>query len=215
MKKNLYLFSVLLIIVSLCYPKENDNSIILIKDPYTIEDINKLNKSFQSGKDQALETLIAISKDKNQILNVRIEALEILSKSDHPMLKTALNEIISKPEFIEFEIISKTIEMLLSFEDLESSDSFIQALKNSENQIMNLRETLVEAIGENNHEDKVLALVDLYDISLSNHQRMNELLTVTLGNINDDRAIPILMNIAQNDQIDLRIRNRAIEILSR
>ena len=215
MKKNLYLFSVLLIIVSLCYPKENDNSIILIKDPYTIEDINKLNKSFQSGKDQALETLIAISKDKNQILNVRIAALEILSKSDHPMLKTALNEIISKPEFIEFEILSKTIEILLSFEDLESSDSFIQALKNSENQIMNLRETLVEAIGENNHEDKVLALVDLYDISLSNHQRMNELLTVTLGNINDDRAIPILMNIAQNDQIDLRIRNRAIEILSR
>ena len=70
MKKNLYLFSVLLIIVSLCYPKENDNSIILVKDPYTIEDINKLNKSFQSGKDQALETLIAISKDKNQILNV-------------------------------------------------------------------------------------------------------------------------------------------------
>ena len=215
MKKTLYLFLTLIFISSLCFPKRKSDSIVLVKNPYTIEDINKLNISFQSGKGQSLETLIAISKDKNQILNVRIAALDVLSSSKDPMLKTALNEIISEAEFVEFEIMSKTINMLISFEDLESSESFIQALKNSENQIMNFRETLVEAIGKNNSEDKVLALVDLYDISLSNHQRMNELLTITLGNIDDDRGIPILMSIAQNEQIDLRIRNRAIEILSR
>ena len=80
---------------------------------------------------------------------------------------------------------------------------------------MNLRTSLIEAIGDNNTEDKILALVDLYDISLSNHQRMNELLTLTLGEMEDNRSIPILMDIAQNEEIDLRVRNRAIDILSR
>ena len=215
MKKIIYLFLTLFLISSLCFPKRNSKSAVLFKDPYTIEDINKLETSFQSGKDKALETLIEISKDKNQILNVRIAALNILSESKHPMLKTALNEIISDAEFVELEIMSQTIKMLLTFEDLESTQSLITALKNSENKIMDFRTTLVDAIGENNAEDKVLALVDLYDISLSNHQRMNELLTLTLGNIEDKRGIPILMDIARNDQVDLRIRNRAIEILSR
>ena len=44
---------------------------------------------------------------------------------------------------------------------------------------------------------------------------MNELLTLSLGELDDDRAIPLLMDIARNDEIDLHIRNRAVEILSR
>ena len=119
MKKIKYLFLTLFLISSLCLAKRNSKSALLFKDPYTIEDINKLETSFQSGKGQALEILIEISKDKNQILSVRIAALNILSSSKHPMLKTALNEIISEAEFVELEIMSKTIEMLLSFEDLE------------------------------------------------------------------------------------------------
>ena len=70
MKKTLYLFLTLIFISSLCFPKRKSDSIVLVKNPYTIEDINKLNISFQSGKGQSLETLIAISKDKNQELVV-------------------------------------------------------------------------------------------------------------------------------------------------
>ena len=213
MKKIIHLSLILFLISSICFAKKK--SAVLYKDPYTIEDINKLETSFQSGKEQALETLIEISKDKNQILNVRIAALNILSSSQHPMLKTALNEIISETEFVELEIMSKTIEMLLSFEDLESTESLITALKNSENKIMDFRTDLVEAIGENNTENKVLTLLELYEISISNHHRMNELLTLTLGEIDDDRGIPILMDIARNENVDAKVRNRAVEILSR
>ena len=80
---------------------------------------------------------------------------------------------------------------------------------------MDLRTVMVDAVGENNTEDKVITLLELYEISLSNHQRMNELLTVTLGNLDDDRAMPMLMDIARNNDIDAKVRNRAIEILSR
>jgi len=213
MKRIIYLSLTLYLISSMCFAKKK--SAVLHKDPYTIEDINKLTTSFQSGKKNALESLIEISKDKNQVLSVRLTALEALSNSKDPMLKTALGELIGQAEFLELEVMAKSIKMLLSFDDVKSSEALISALKNSENQIMNLRTSLVEAIGDNNTEDKILALVDLYDISLSNHQRMNELLTLTLGEMDDKRAIPILMDIAQNQEIDLRIRNRAIDILSR
>ena len=197
--------------------KKNKESkpIILVKDPYTLDDINKLAIAFTSGKKNSLQTLIAVAIDKNQVLSVRMAALNALSDSKDPMLKTALKDLISKSEFVELDIMSKTIKMLLSFDDLGSTKALTEALLNSENKIMNFRTELVNAIGENNTEDKIIALLDLYEISLSNHQRMNELLTLTLGEMEDQRSIPILMDIAKNDNIELHIRNRAIEILSR
>ena len=197
--------------------KKNKESkpIILVKDPYTLDDINKLAIAFTSGKKNSLQTLIAVAVDKNQILSVRMAALNALSDSKDPMLKTVLKDLISNSEFVELDIMSKTIKMLLSFDDLGSTKALTEALLNSENKIMNFRTELVNAIGENNTEDKIIALLDLYEISLSNHQRMNELLTLTLGEMDDQRSIPILMDIAKNDNIELHIRNRAIEILSR
>ena len=128
MNKILYLYLSFFLLIS--FPFAKKDSIVLVKDPYTIEDINKLEVSFFSGKKQAVETLIEISKDKNQILSVRMAALEILSNSEDPMLKTALRDIISNAEFVELEIMSKTIKMLVTMGDLESSQALTQALLN-------------------------------------------------------------------------------------
>jgi len=213
MKKIIYTNLILVFIISLCFAKKD--SVVLVPDPYTIEDVKKLEASYLSGKTSAIEQLISIAKDKNQVLYVRMESLNILSSSEHPMLETALKDIIGHAEFVDLEIMSKTIEMLLSFENLSSSKELTQALLNSEHKIMNFREEIIEAIGKNNTQDKIVSLIELYDISLQNHQRMNELLTLTLGEMDNLKAIPMLMKIAQDDTVDLKIRNRAIEILSR
>ena len=78
--------------------KKNKESkpIILVKDPYTLDDINKLAIAFTSGKKNSLQTLIAVAIDKNQVLSVRMAALNALSDSKDPMLKTALKDLISK-----------------------------------------------------------------------------------------------------------------------
>ena len=196
----------------------NENTqkdIILVKDPYTLDDMDKFKTNFYSGKSESLEKLIEIYKDKNQILVVRLEALEILSESKDPVLKNALQETISNTEFLEIDIMKKAMKMLLSFESLESTEFLIEGLSNSVYQIMDMRAEMIEAIGENNTQDQIITLLDLYEISLKDHQRMNELLTLTLGELEDNRSIPILMDIAKNNEIDLHIRNRAIEILSR
>ena len=221
MKKNISLF-LLIFLSSVCYPQlfsrnntDENKDVILIKDPYTLDDLEKMKADFYSEKAGSLEALINIYKDKNQILSVRLKALDILSESNDPTLKTSLQETIANTEFLEIEIIKKTLEILLSFDSLDSTDFLLEGISNSVLQIIDLRAEMIEAIGRNNTEDKIITLLNLYEISLKDHQRMNELLTLSLGELDDNRSIPILMDIAKNDEIDLHIRNRAVEILSR
>ena len=221
-KLTYYLFFVILLIFTICGSKpnpqvsDNNENIILIQDPYTMDDLLKLKSEFNSDLPEATDELIGIYKDKNQILAVRLEALEILSTNqDNPVLKTALKETIENTEFIELEIIKKSIDMLLKFNNLNATDTFVDGLQNSISKTMELRAEFIEAIGENHTKDKIITLLDLYEISKKDYQRMNELLTLSLGELDDNRSIPLLMEIANDDDIELHVRNRAIEILSR
>jgi len=221
-KLTYYLFFVIPLIFTNCGSKpnpqvsDNNENIILIQDPYTMDDLLKIKSKFNSDLPEATDELIGIYRDKNQILEVRLEALEILSTNqDSPVLKTALKETIENTEFIEFEIIKKSIEMLLKFNNLNATDTFVDGLQNSISKTMELRAEFIEAIGENHTKDKIITLLDLYEISKKDYQRMNELLTLSLGKLDDDRSIPLLMEIANDDDIELHVRNRAIEILSR
>ena len=189
--------------------------IVIKQDPYTSEEIYKLRELYDAGDHSALNALITISQSKNQLYDIRILCLEMLTDIDNPLIKDAMKTSLENTEFLELEYLKKSIDILQDFGDLESTNSLIAGLSNSENKIMDLRETIIKAIGENGAEDEILTLIDLYEISMSNHARMNELVAVTLGNMNDDRAIPILINIASNKEINIRIRNTAVEILSR
>ena len=190
-------------------------NLVIKQDPYNIDEINQLKILYDFGNQSALNVMLDIFSDKNQTYEIRLLCLDLLSSIDSPLVKDALKNTVENVEFLEIEYLVKCIEILNSFEDLESTNSLVNGLKNSENKIMDLRETIVNAIGENGSDDEILTLIDLYEISLTNHNRMNELLTLTLGSMNDDRSIPLLMKIASDKNINIRIRNTAVEVLSR
>ena len=223
MKRVLYIFFIITLITSLTFAKKDrkkrgkksKNSIIQLRDSYTFEDIEKLKDSYLQDSEKALETLISIYEDTNQSLAIRTAALDIITSSQDPRFKLALEKIISEADFVYNDLMKKSLYALIKMDDGSSANSIVEGLKKSEEKIMDLRTVMVDAVGENNTEDKVITLLELYEISLSNHQRMNELLTITLGNLDDDRAMPMLMDIARNEDIDAKVRNRAIEILSR
>ncbi|GAF97969.1 unnamed protein product, partial [marine sediment metagenome] len=54
----------------------------------------------------------------------------------------------------------------------------------------------------------------LYQASRESHFRMQRMLTQALGGIGDEKAIPVLMNIAADPEVELATRNVAIEILA-
>jgi len=223
MKKFLYIFFIITLITSLTFAKKDrkkrgkksKKSIVQLRDNYTFEDIEKLKDSYLQDSEKALEKLISIYEDTNQSLAIRTAALEIITDSKDPTFKLALEKTISGADFVYNDLMKKSLYALVKMDDGSSSNSIVEGLRKSEEKIMDLRTVMVDAVGENNTEDKVITLLELYEISLSNHQRMNELLTITLGNLDDERAMPMLMDIARNEDVDAKVRNRAIEILSR
>tara|TARA_B110000438_G_C15715279_1_gene607205 strand:+ start:11 stop:1129 length:1119 start_codon:yes stop_codon:yes gene_type:complete len=216
LNKAIYL-TIIIILFSLGFSKSEkllNDGIILKQEPYSIQEIQSLKELYDNGNIKALETLIHIYKDKNQIYNIRFATLEILSNYNNPLIQEALEESITNNSFLDLELLYKSLDLLVLYEDIESTNPLIQSLADSENKIMDLREKIISVISENGTEDKILTLIDLYEVSMTNHSRMNELLSITLGNMDDDRSIPILMKIANDKTINIRIRNQAVEILS-
>jgi len=195
--------------------KKSNDSIIQLRDNFTFEDIEKLKDSYNAGSEKALNKLILIYKDVNQSLSIRLAALDGISNSKDPNLKIALEEVVKNADFVADELMKKTLYALVKLENKPSSEAITEGLRKSEEKIMDLRTIMVDAVGENNTEDKILTLLELYEVSASNHQRMNELLTTSLGDLDDDRVMPVLMDIARNNELNMNVRNQAIKILSR
>ena len=188
----------------------------LIKQgPYSLEEVEDERIKFRKGDRKALVTLIDIYKDKNQPYDVRIESLRALAESRHPKIISAIQSSVKNASLIEMEMMLEAIDIIIKYDDASSTDSLIYSLKSTEKKVMQIRESIINAIGENGSEDEIYTLLELYEVSKANHARMNKLLTLTLGGIGDDRAIPILMEIAGNEELDIYLRNRAIEILAR
>tara|TARA_Y100001936_G_C16043733_1_gene653280 strand:- start:325 stop:1455 length:1131 start_codon:yes stop_codon:yes gene_type:complete len=223
MKKTLHIFIILSLIISISFAekerskknKKSKKTIIQLVDSFTFEDIEKLKDSYNTGSEKALNKLIAIYQDPNQSIAIRLSALEAVENSKDLNLKIALEEVIQNADFVLDDLMKKSLYTLIKMDDKSSSNAIVKGLQNSEDKIIDLRTIMVDAVGENNTEDKIITLLELYEVSASNHQRMNELLTLSLGDLDDERAMPILMDIARDNSLKMSTRNRAIEILSR
>ena len=223
MKKTLHIFIILSLIISISFAekerskknKKSKKTIIQLVDSFTFEDIEKLKDSYNTGSEKALNKLIAIYQDPNQSIAIRLSALEAVENSKDLNLKIALEEVIQNADFVLDDLMKKSLYTLIKMDDKSSSNAIVKGLQNSEDKIIDLRTIMVDAVGENNTEDKIITLLELYEVSASNHQRMNELLTLSLGDLDDERAMPILMDIARDNNLKMSTRNRAIEILSR
>ncbi len=183
---------------------------------YTLEDIEKHRTLYtQKGKRKSLTTLVDIYLDKNQPHESRLQALRVISDINDPIVIDALQSSIGTASLIDLEIMIESVETLVSFHQNSSVDSLVMGLANTEKKVMEIRESIINAIGENGTNDEIYTLLELYEVSRSNHARMNKLLTLTLGGMDDDRVIPFLMQIANDEETEIHIRNRAVDILAR
>ena len=142
-------------------------------------------------------------------------SLEALAESKDPLVLEAIQKSVRNTELFELDMMIKAVQLLVKYGDSESIDALTSSLKKSEDKIMNLREIIVKAIGDNGTDDQIITLLDLYEISRLNHQKNSELLALTLGEMGDDRSIPVLMEIAKNKDLNLRTRKLAVDILSK
>jgi len=95
-----------------------------------------------------------------------------------------------------------------------SSDSLFFHLASIEEMSMEIRKSILDSMDKNTSNSGVEILIRLYDQNKRSNALMNQLLTQALGNIGDKKVIPILMEIAQNNNLSVSVRNSAVEILS-
>ena len=171
--------------------------------------------SSDKKKAKAIKLLIDAYNNKNLNHKVRMASLEALAESKDKLVLEAIQKSVRNAELLDLEMMIKSVELLSKYGSLESIDALVAGLKKSESKIMNLREVIVNAIGKNGSDNHIITLLDLYEVSRINHQKNSELLALTLGDMGDDRAIPILMEIAQNKENTLRTRKVAVDILAK
>ncbi len=96
-----------------------------------------------------------------------------------------------------------------------STEALFTSLKEIEQKSLEIHQSILDAINNENYKNNISMLIQIYDLHKRNNLQMNQLLTYTLGKIEDKKVIPVLMEIAQNKDMSISIRNSAIEILSK
>ena len=182
---------------------------------YALEDVEKQRLKSKNGDEKALQLLTEMYKDNNQSYEVRLAAMRALSESRDPKVIHDTQGTIRSASLIELDLMKEAIKILISFQDISSTDSLIAALNATETKTNEIRTDILSAIGEIGTKDEVILLIKLYEVSKRSNAQMNNLLTTTLGKIGDDKVIPILMEIAKKKNLPVNVRSRAVDVLSK
>lgn len=182
------------------------------KDEVTVE---KLRLQYQKGKMGALLSIIEIYEDTEQPQSVRLAAAEALGESRHPTALEALGKTVRDAEALNLDMMLATIDVLARIPSPASAEALTQALTTTDAKLALLRNKLAEALETIGSEDHIQMLIDLYQVSAENHIRMEMTITRALGNMGDERAIPFLMKLATDSQVNLATRSTAIELLAK
>ena len=97
-------------------------TLVIKQEPYNPDEIDQLKNLYEFGNQSALDVLIQIYQDKNQLYDIRILCLDILSTFDNPLVKDAIKSTVENVEFIELEYLIKSIEILHNYGDLQSTN---------------------------------------------------------------------------------------------
>jgi len=182
---------------------------------YALEDVEIQRLKSKNGDEKALQLLTEMYKDNNQSYEVRLAAMRALSESRDPKVIHDIQGTVRSASLIELDLMKEAIKILISFQDISSTDSLIAALNATEAKTNEIRTDILSAIGEIGTKDEVILLIKLYEVSKRSNAQMNNLLTTTLGKIGDDKVIPILMEIAKNKNLPVNVRSRAVDVLSK
>ena len=98
---------------------------------------------------------------------------------------------------------------------ISSTDSLFFYLNEIEEQSMEIRRSILNTTSKKTVNDEVEMLIQLYDVNKRSNVLMNQILSQTLGKIGDNKVIPILMEIAQNNDLPISVRSSSVEILSK
>ena len=185
-------------------------------DPDFLNTIQELKSTYREGNVQALDDLIEIYEDPDLHVKLRIAAGKTLAQTEHPRALHSISEMVATTTALDYALLKESIKMLGMFkENPKAADALVRSMRKMEDKTNEIHITLVKNLVRVRSKDQILALLDLYEVAKSNMSRTERLLTETMGAIGNDQVIPILTQVAKDPNINIGVRNRAVEILGK
>jgi HEAT repeat protein len=180
--------------------------------PQTVEE---LRVAYIQGDMGALEELIAIYQDEEQNLDVRKSAVRAMAETQHPLALDALADFVKKAEAINVELMVTSVGVLSQFEeDPVASGALMESIFAVDDKLRNVQAATFKSLKNVKPENKVMALIDIYERSRAAFYSTATMVSNTLASMDEDQVIPVLVFLAKDETLDVKTRNRALEILA-
>ena len=185
-------------------------------DPDFLENIQTLKSAYRDGSVKALDELIEIYQNQDLHVKLRIAAGKTIANTEHPRALHAISEMVANTTALDYTLLNESIGMLGSFnENPKAADALVKSMHKLDEKTNQIHITLVKSLNRVRTKDQIFALLDLYEFAKSNMARTEKLLTQTFGAFGNDQVVPILTTIARDPDINIGIRNTAVEILGK
>ena len=185
-------------------------------DPDFLENIQTLKSAYRDGNVKALDELIEIYQNQDLHVKLRIAAGKTIANTEHPRALHAISEMVANTTALDYTLLNESISMLGSFnENPKAADALLRSMHQLDEKTNQIHITLVKSLNRVRTKDQIFALLDLYEFAKSNMARTEKLLTQTFGAFGNDQVVPILTTIARDPEINIGIRNTAVEILGK
>ena len=129
---------------------------------------------------------------------------EAILDSNKVAKATSKQDTTNIEENLDVRKIETMIDSLGIFDNHKMKKDFLQ-----------LRQSILNLMNFNDVSGEMEMLTFLYDLNKRTNALEQEFITKSLGNIGDDTVIPMLMEIANNNNLPIEIRSNAVEILSK
>ena len=180
--------------------------------PQTVEE---LRVSYIEGDMGALEELIAIYQDEEQHLDVRKSAVRAMAETQHPLALDALAEYVKKAEALNIELMITSVGVLSEFqEDPVASGALMESIFAVDDKLRQVQAATFKSLKNVKPENKVLALIDIYERSRAAFYSTATMVSNTLASMDENEVVPVLIFLAKDESLDVKTRNRSLEILA-
>ncbi|HIO37073.1 MAG TPA: hypothetical protein EYN21_08190 [Candidatus Marinimicrobia bacterium] len=180
--------------------------------PQTVEE---LRVSYIEGDMGALEELIAIYQDEEQHLDVRKSAVRAMAETQHPLALDALAEYVKKAKALNIELMITSVGVLSEFqEDPVASGALMESIFAVDDKLRQVQAATFKSLKNVKPENKVLALIDIYERSRAAFYSTATMVSNTLASMDENEVVPVLIFLAKDESLDVKTRNRSLEILA-
>ena len=185
-------------------------------DPDFLNKVQELKSAYREGNIQALDELIEVYENPDLHVKLRVAAGKTLAQTEHPRALHAISEMVATTTALDYALLNESIKMLGMFkENPKAADALVRSMHKMEDKTNEIHLSLIKNLRRVRTKDQILALLDLYEVAKSNMSRTERLLTESMGAIGNDQVIPILTQVARDPNINIGIRNQAVEILGK